>query len=43
MLMWVHKVALPLLEGDIAELPLECWSVYVDHTKDSSPLITNFW
>jgi hypothetical protein len=27
---WVHKVALPLLEGAIAELPLECWSVYVD-------------
>ncbi|KAJ5457285.1 hypothetical protein N7530_012559 [Penicillium desertorum] len=24
---WVHKVALPLLEGAIAELPLECWSV----------------
>lgn len=26
---WVNKVALPLLEGAIAELPLECWSVYV--------------
>ncbi|KAJ6185165.1 hypothetical protein N7519_006466 [Penicillium mononematosum] len=27
---WVHKVALPLLEGAIAELPLECWSVQIE-------------
>jgi hypothetical protein len=26
---WLNKVALPLLEGAIAELPLECWSMYV--------------
>lgn len=26
---WVNKVALPLLEGAVAELSLECWSVYV--------------
>lgn len=26
---WVNKVALPLLEGAIGELPLKCWSVYV--------------
>ncbi|KGO69805.1 hypothetical protein PITC_042680 [Penicillium italicum] len=27
---WVNKVALPLLEGAIAELPLECWSIQTE-------------
>ncbi|KAF9250355.1 hypothetical protein DTO006G1_6754 [Penicillium roqueforti] len=27
---WVHKVALPLLESAIAELPLECWSIQTE-------------
>ncbi|CAI7587121.1 unnamed protein product [Penicillium palitans] len=27
---WVNKVALPLLEGAIAELPLDCWSVQTE-------------
>ncbi|KAJ6041282.1 uncharacterized protein N7446_010827 [Penicillium canescens] len=27
---WLNKVALPLLEGAIAELPLECWSIQTE-------------
>ncbi|CAI7596509.1 unnamed protein product [Penicillium glandicola] len=27
---WVNKVALPLLEGAIAELPLECWAIQTE-------------
>ncbi|KAJ5496238.1 hypothetical protein N7463_008225 [Penicillium fimorum] len=27
---WVNKVALPLLEGAISELPLECWRIHED-------------
>ncbi|OQD92490.1 hypothetical protein PENSOL_c041G11628 [Penicillium solitum] len=31
---WVNKVALPLLEGAIGELPLECWSVSQTESVD---------
>lgn len=34
---WLNKVALPLLEGAIAELPLECWSMYVLAAKTRMP------
>lgn len=27
---WLNKVALPLLDGAIAELPLECWSIQTE-------------
>lgn len=39
---WVNKVALPLLEGAIRELPLECWSMYVPRSTHVSLLIADF-
>lgn len=39
---WVNKVALPLLEGAIAELPLECWSVYVSRRPHVLLSLANF-
>lgn len=36
---WLNKVALPLLDGAIAELPLECWSMYVLTTKTPCALL----
>lgn len=40
---WVHKVALPLLESAIAELPLECWSMYVPRRPRIPLVLANFW
>ena len=34
---WLNKVALPLLEGAIVGLPLECWSMYANSEDPESP------
>lgn len=39
---WVNKVALPPLDSAIAELPLECWSVYVSRRRRMFLSIANF-